>query len=351
MAAKDLGPLDWRTPIVDTSGRPSPEFQRRWNTQRGNNGLIGAVTTGSGAPTGTPSAGAEYVDTSTTPFTVYIGAGGTWHKAGAVVFTDLIDAPHAYAGNGLALVRVKSTVNGVEFVSQSTQLDTLGAPASGQLLQRGASTWGLVTLSSVLDGISSTRGSVLYRGAAGWVALAPGTAGFVLKTGGPGADPSWIAQSGGSGGSGNFKGYAPINVHTGTTFGVGNWAGISVIMDEACSLTRVLFWVTAAVPTATMVPAIYDATGTVFGPGTLLATGPLVTGATLGLNTLLLTAPLAVTANQPIWIGLVLQVASVNLGTTTGPNTAFWNTAGLPPATAPASNYSVYGGFSMWGSK
>src|SRR5579859_3210003 len=38
---KDLGPLDCRTPIVDSAGRPSPEFQRRWQLQRGNNDLIG----------------------------------------------------------------------------------------------------------------------------------------------------------------------------------------------------------------------------------------------------------------------------------------------------------------------
>jgi hypothetical protein len=30
----NLGPLDWRISIVDKSGRPTPEFQRRWNTQR-----------------------------------------------------------------------------------------------------------------------------------------------------------------------------------------------------------------------------------------------------------------------------------------------------------------------------
>lgn len=30
----NLGPLDWRIAIVDKNGRPTPEFQRRWNTQR-----------------------------------------------------------------------------------------------------------------------------------------------------------------------------------------------------------------------------------------------------------------------------------------------------------------------------
>lgn len=43
MSAADLGPLDWRVAIVDSGGRPTPEFQRRWNTQRNNNTLIGSI--------------------------------------------------------------------------------------------------------------------------------------------------------------------------------------------------------------------------------------------------------------------------------------------------------------------
>lgn len=47
------------------------------------------------------------------------------------------------------------------------------------------------SVQTLLDGISSTRGTVLYRGASAWSALASGTAGQVLTTGGAGADPSW----------------------------------------------------------------------------------------------------------------------------------------------------------------
>lgn len=56
-------------------------------------------------------------------------------------------------------------------------------------------------IQELLDLISSTRGSVLYRGATDWAALAPGTAGQVLSTNGAGADPSWIAAGGGGGGA------------------------------------------------------------------------------------------------------------------------------------------------------
>jgi hypothetical protein len=41
MAAENLGPLDWRIPIVTTDGRPTAEFQRRWATQVDNNSEIG----------------------------------------------------------------------------------------------------------------------------------------------------------------------------------------------------------------------------------------------------------------------------------------------------------------------
>jgi hypothetical protein len=55
-------------------------------------------------------------------------------------------------------------------------------------------------IQELLDEISTTHGTVLFRGAADWQALAPGTAGHFLQTGGPGADPVWAAGGGGGGG-------------------------------------------------------------------------------------------------------------------------------------------------------
>lgn len=49
----------------------------------------------------------------------------------------------------------------------------------------------------ILDQITTTRGSILFRGVDDWQALAPGTAGQFLKTNGAGADPSWAAGGGG----------------------------------------------------------------------------------------------------------------------------------------------------------
>lgn len=54
-----------------------------------------------------------------------------------------------------------------------------------------------------LDAISATQGSVLYRNAADWVALTPGTSGQFFTTQGAAANPVW--SSAGSG-SGSFNG-------------------------------------------------------------------------------------------------------------------------------------------------
>lgn len=50
--------------------------------------------------------------------------------------------------------------------------------------------------SALFDMISATQGTILYRDAAGWLALAPGTSGQLLQTGGPNANPSWLTASG-----------------------------------------------------------------------------------------------------------------------------------------------------------
>lgn len=58
------------------------------------------------------------------------------------------------------------------------------------------------TLTSVLDHMAGgNRGTLLYRGAASWLALAPGASGLFLQSGGTGADVAWAAVKGGAGGS------------------------------------------------------------------------------------------------------------------------------------------------------
>lgn len=182
MAAKDLGPLSWDSPIVNKDGLPSPEFQRRWALQRDNNALIGSITFGEGAPVDAPSEGDEYVDLSVTPPALYAGHDDAWIKIGVYTFLQLSDVPSSYAAAGLKLVRVNAGVSALEFAA----------------------------LSTILDGISATRGTILYRGAGGWAALAPGTATQVLTTAGPGADPAWAPGGGGGGGQREYEAFGAL---------------------------------------------------------------------------------------------------------------------------------------------
>jgi len=72
----------------------------------------------------------------------------------------------------------------------------LGTPAAG------ISTLSYSSLPRLMDTtLGNTRGSILYRGAAGWTILVPGTAGHVLKSAGAGADPLYAAETAAAGGA------------------------------------------------------------------------------------------------------------------------------------------------------
>ena len=70
--------------------------------------------------------------------------------------------------------------------------------SSGQVLSSTGTGAQWIGPSAFLDNITTTQGSLIYRGAAGWVNLAPGTVGQVLTTGGTGANPSWSNASSGT---------------------------------------------------------------------------------------------------------------------------------------------------------
>lgn len=108
------------------------------------------------------------------------------------------------------------SVNGQTGVVTLTKEDILGEIVTGDLataavtyakiqnvanqraLGRNTAGAGVVqelTLSQMMDWTSSTRGSIWYRGAAGWTVLTPGTSGNFLKTNGAGDDPTWESAS------------------------------------------------------------------------------------------------------------------------------------------------------------
>lgn len=78
--------------------------------------------------------------------------------------------------------------------------------SSGQIFFNSAGAIGAKSLSGLLDGYGAARGTTLYRGASGWAALPPGSAGTVLTAAGAGADPAWQAVTGS--GTGNVTGVA-----------------------------------------------------------------------------------------------------------------------------------------------
>lgn len=51
------------------------------------------------------------------------------------------------------------------------------------------------SLTTLIDSIGSAQGTIIYRGAASWSALAPGTSGQFLKTNGAAANPAWSSSS------------------------------------------------------------------------------------------------------------------------------------------------------------
>lgn len=71
-----------------------------------------------------------------------------------------------------------------------------------------------------LDGVFTTRGSVLYRNATVWTVLTPNTAGYVLTDGGAGADPAWAAAAAGGGSSGSTNYRSSVITLTMTTTNV-----------------------------------------------------------------------------------------------------------------------------------
>lgn len=154
-------PLNPSVPIVDAQGRPTPIFMRWWQDQQQVNDTIMAAET--------PEQVSAILDL----------LGDNW---GEVLYRD------------------------------QTGWNTLSPGADGRILRTNGSdaspTWD--TVATLLDQISTTRGTILYRGEFGWTTLAPGssTAEEYLKTGGPGADPSWDTPAGGGGGgSFAFQGF------------------------------------------------------------------------------------------------------------------------------------------------
>lgn len=111
---------------------------------------------------------------------------------------------------------------------------TVNSGTAGQIGVYGSSgsTISGETPSNILDSsFGTTQGSVLYRGATGWVALAPGTPGQILSTGGSSANPSWANIGAGS----TSPYYASLQPPSASAFSLVTATGITATLSDMVS--------------------------------------------------------------------------------------------------------------------
>lgn len=150
---------------------------------------LAAGTAGQALTTGGSGANPAWAGMTTRGDVEYMGAStrsrlaaGT---AGMALTTGGAGADPAWAG--------MTTRGDLEYMGASTRTRLAVGSANTVLKSDGTDPgWGTVT--ALLDALfSSSRGAILYRGSSAWLALAPGTSGYYLKTQGAGADPTWAA--------------------------------------------------------------------------------------------------------------------------------------------------------------
>jgi hypothetical protein len=100
------------------------------------------------------------------------------------------------AGSITSAMLASSAVNSAAIAANAVTLAKLATQADQTVLANvsgGAAVPTAATLTSIIDEmIGSTQGTILYRGASAWSALAVGTNGQVLQTQGAAANPEWV---------------------------------------------------------------------------------------------------------------------------------------------------------------
>jgi hypothetical protein len=155
-------------------------------------------TGGSGAPTDAEyivasangSLSAERVISNSTSVTVNFATGGQVSLERAALTGDVTASQNSNATTiANDAVSNAKLANMVQSTIKARVTASTGDPEDASLTQ-------------VLDLVGSTTyGDVLYRGSTSWQRLAPSVSGYVLATQGQGANPLWVAQTGGGGGA------------------------------------------------------------------------------------------------------------------------------------------------------
>lgn len=155
--------------------------------------------------------------TATSPLTIGGGASADLSSDRTIALGTVTTAS---GGTGVT----SYTAGDLVYYSTGTALTKLGVGASGEIVLSNGTAPIYSTLSGALNAISDTRGAVLYKAEGGWAALAPGTSGQVLTSGGSGADPSW--QDAGAGG-GDLEATLTAGNDAGG-LGMGNLGGVAI---------------------------------------------------------------------------------------------------------------------------
>lgn len=133
--------------------------------------------------------------------------------------------------------------------ASTSALPTIASNTGLVNITGGAATPSATTLTAWIDSaIGNTQGSILYRGASTWSALAPGTSGQALLAQGAGANPIWSTLVASQ--TGNSGKYLTTN---GTTT---SWATISTGITSCTTVTG-----TAGRPSTATCPSGYIRTG------------------------------------------------------------------------------------------
>lgn len=204
--------LTQSVPIVDQkTGRPTKEFMIKWQQLASTLGVIPATAA---------QASALLDKIGSTQGSVLYRGLSSWTTlgpgtAGQVLVSGGVGANPSW-GAGLSAI-----------ADGDVLANTNGAPAVPVA----------TSVSALLDHVlSSTQGAIIYRGASLWSALAPGTSGNVLTSGGAAANPSWASAGGGGGGLfGQILSATPTAAGT----GLSNWLnqGTATHADVATGLT------------------------------------------------------------------------------------------------------------------
>jgi len=279
--------LEHRTPVVNPDGTPTDYFIRLLQGRGGLledagdqidllNAAIAAllarqIIAGVGLDGGGTLAADITIDanasaildtiSSTRGVLLYRGAAG-WAAlapgtAGENLQTNGAGADPTWAvsagGDIQALLDGISATQGTVLYRNATDWVALAPGTAGEFLKTNGAganpAWAaqaVADIQALLDGISATQGTILYRNAADWVALAPGTAGYVLQTKGAGQNPAWVLGSGGGSGvtpdiAVNLT-YIPASFGTNAVSGVGMAATVSntasISYDATNTFTR-----------------------------------------------------------------------------------------------------------------